>query len=120
MAYFALDRFARLSVHPARRKPERYGGDLSKPDDYDAPRRPLARRVVDVRVLGRISRPVAIALPRLWRGLGLASSDGSPSRHVPACRNRLGVLPVRDVFDVARRARKDVRAGRRGARGATG
>ena len=55
LAHHALDLAARLSLYPARRQPSRACCDLAQPDADDAARRPLARRAVDLRCLGRLS-----------------------------------------------------------------
>ena len=47
---------ARLSVHPAGRQPPRPAAHLYQPDADDAARRPVARRRLDLRRLGRVAR----------------------------------------------------------------
>ena len=47
---------ARLPVHPARRQPRARARDVPQPDAHDAARRPVARRRLDVRRLGRHPR----------------------------------------------------------------
>ncbi len=56
LAHDALALAARLPLHPARRQPEGAPPHLREPDGHDAPRRPVARGVVDVRDLGRDPR----------------------------------------------------------------
>ena len=56
LAHHALALAARLPLHPARRQSQGRGQDLSQPDDHDAARRVLARRVVHLPVLGRHPR----------------------------------------------------------------
>ena len=74
LAHDAVALAARLPLHPARRQPRRAAADLPQPDAHDAARRPLARRGLDVRGLGRHPRQAlsrralgARALPRLAR-----------------------------------------------------
>ena len=55
---------ARLPVHPARRQSARRGDDVPQPDADDAARRPVARRELDVRRVGR-----AFTAPG-WRSSG--------------------------------------------------
>ena len=80
---------ARLPLHPARRQPRPAACDLPQPDAHDAARRPLARRGVDLRGLGRAPRRA----PRAASRDPLACMDGacgSASRaggaHLPARR----------------------------------
>ena len=47
---------ARLPLHPARRQPRQPPLHLPQPDDHDGARRPLARRRLDLRPLGRVPR----------------------------------------------------------------
>ena len=47
---------ARLPLHPARRQPRRRAAHVPQPDAHHGPRRPLARRDLDVRRLGLGSR----------------------------------------------------------------
>ena len=54
LAHLALDLAARLPLHPARRQPEGAAAHLRQPDDRDAARRPLARRVAELRRWGAI------------------------------------------------------------------
>ena len=56
LAHDALALPARLPLHPARRQPQGQVQDLPQPVPDDAARRPLARRGVDVRALGRVPR----------------------------------------------------------------
>src|SRR5579862_5608727 len=55
LAHFALALAARLSLHPARRKPPRRADDLSQPDAHDAAGRIVARRQLEFCDLGRLS-----------------------------------------------------------------
>ena len=59
LAHDALALAARLRLHPPRREPEGRAADLPEPDGDDADRRPLARRRVVVRDLGRPPRRLA-------------------------------------------------------------
>src|SRR5581483_4755261 len=70
LAHDAVALAARLPLHPARRQPQGTAPDLPQPDADDAARRPLARRGVDVRDLGR--HPRARALDRATRRLAPA------------------------------------------------
>ena len=56
---------ARLPLHPSRRQPGIAAIDVPQHHDHDDPRRPLARRRLDLRRLGRLSRrrPVPRPLP---------------------------------------------------------
>ena len=56
LAHDALALAARLPLHLARRQPEGRPQDLPQPDADDAARRPVARRRLDVRDLGRHPR----------------------------------------------------------------
>ena len=72
LAHHALALAARLPLHPARRQPRRRRCmTLPQPDAHDDPRRPLARRGLDVRALGR--------LPRRRAGRGHAARPGAGS-----------------------------------------
>ena len=59
LAHDALALAARLPLHPARGQPRREP-DVPQPDADDAAGRPLARRLVDVRLLGRDPRSRAV------------------------------------------------------------
>ena len=75
LAHDALALAPRLPVHPARRQPERARPDVRQPDGDDAARRALARRLVDVRRLGRDPRDRARV-----RALRAATGPGSSRR----------------------------------------
>ena len=59
LAHQPLDLAPRLPLHPAGRQPRRHAADLPQPDADDGPRRPLARRRLDVRGLGHLPGPLA-------------------------------------------------------------
>ena len=71
---------ARLPVHPARRQPRRAARDLPEPDADDAHRRPLARRRLDVRRLGRDPRVGARRGALVARAAGLRRAPSTPLR----------------------------------------
>ena len=56
LAHQPVDLAARLPLHPARRQPQGPGAHLRQPDDRDAARRPVARRELELRHLGRHPR----------------------------------------------------------------
>ena len=56
LAHHAVALAARLPLHPARRQPRRPLADAAQPDAHDAARRPVARRGLDVRAVGRAAR----------------------------------------------------------------
>ena len=58
LAHHAVGVAARLPVHPARRQPPRPGAHVHGADGDDAARRPVARRKLDVRRVGRTARHV--------------------------------------------------------------
>ena len=63
---------AGLPLHLAGRQPRRHAADLPQPDAHDDPGRPLARRGLDLRALGRLPGPApgrrtALAEPWLER-----------------------------------------------------
>ncbi len=73
LAHDAVALAARLRLHPARRQPARSRDHVPQPAADDAHRRPLARRRLDLRRLGRPARPrprrraLAGAAPRVRR-----------------------------------------------------
>ncbi len=78
LAHLAFHVAARVPLHSARRQSPRRPADLREPHHHDAARRALARRLVDLRHLGRPARR------RCWRwrkGPGWRDSTrASPSR----------------------------------------
>ena len=72
---------ARLPLHPAGRQPQGNRAHLRQPDDGHGARRPLARRVVELRRLGRYPRRHAglRARPR-GRTASIAALPARPSR----------------------------------------
>ena len=102
LAHDALAMAARLPLHPARRQPEGARPDVREPDGDDAPRRPVARGVVDVRRLGRHprdgarARAVAARPGRRGReGAGRGAHLGAAARDVQRRLLRLDLLPLR-------------------------
>ena len=107
LAHDAVALAARLPLHPARRQPRRPVEDLPQPDAHDAARRPVARRGVDVRGVGRHPR----RRPRRRAAAGATAAPRSvcPSpptprapvravgRHVQHRVPGVGVLPVAHV-----------------------
>ena len=79
LAHDALALAPRLPLHPARRQPARSADDVSQPDADDADRRPLARRGVDLRRLGRSPRP-GPRLERWWHGAARAGDAPRSTR----------------------------------------
>ncbi len=77
LAHVAVDVAARLPVHPARRQPRHRGAHLRQPDADDAARRPLARRELDLRGLGRPARPLPC-------GRALARANAREYREIPS------------------------------------
>ena len=89
-------------VHPARRQPRIRVADAAEPVHHDGARRALARRRVDVRVLGHLSRRAArsrIAPRSDGTGSAAWSRDPPPrarrflGRHVPHHLLRLADFP---------------------------
>ena len=84
---------AQLPLHPPRRQPPRHRAHLPQPLGGLPPQRPVARRQLELRHLGRI--------PRFLSGIGTATGHQQaaqgvahhPHLHHPACR--LGHLPHR-------------------------
>ncbi len=64
LAHHAVVVAARLPLHSARRQPARRGAHVHRADDDDAARRPLARRELGVRRLGRIARALSLGRAR--------------------------------------------------------
>lgn len=60
LAHFAFLGFAGLSLHSARRQQEGNAPNVSQPNDHDAAGRTLARGELDVRGMGRVSRPMVV------------------------------------------------------------
>ena len=64
--HMTLSHFLRDYLYiPARRQPARAASALREPDDHDAARRPLARRGLDLRGLGRAAWRVSLRQSRL-------------------------------------------------------
>ena len=72
LAHHLVELAARLSLHSAGRQPARAGAHLHRADGDDAARRPVARRGLDLRRLGRPARP-------LPGGRALAAGRASPA-----------------------------------------
>ena len=72
VAHQPVEFFPRLRLHPARRQSRVAVADAAEPDDHDAAVRPLARRRLDFRPVGRISRPDVhrVRLPVAQRAAG--------------------------------------------------
>ena len=73
LAHHASTLPARLPLHPARRKPRAAAAPLRQSDGHDAAVRPVARRSVDLRGLGRLAR--ACSLRRTGFGYACSSSE---------------------------------------------
>ena len=69
-------------------------GDLSQSHDHDADRRAVARRELDVRGLGRVSRRPARRVSTIRQVVGSDATGHAASRHVPLGPWRLGAVPV--------------------------
>ncbi len=116
LAHLAVDLAARLPLHPARRQSRHGSAHLRQPDADDAARRPVARRELDLRGLGRPARALS-------GGRALAAGEdrrrGRPGVRVEPARARapdlcarqrhLGVLPRRGLRGCGARARRHVR-----------
>ena len=72
--------------------------DVPQPDDHDGPRRPLARRVVELRHLGRRSTAARSRSTRMWQRRARAKRASRPrrgaGRSVYSCDVPLRVLRV--------------------------
>ena len=99
---------ARLPLHPAGRQPQGPGAPLRQPDDHHAAGRPLARRRLDVRRLGRLARALPLSFPRLAR-LARTHRAGAPDAlsrwtmdwtgaDLPAGHAGLGLLPCGELL----------------------
>src|SRR5256886_11514313 len=104
---------SRLCVHPAGRQSRWPVEGVPQPDDHDVARRPVARRQLDVRRLGRLPRAPARAVSGGARVLGPSADVGSPHGDVRPRRGRLGLLPLRHVRDGRLAADPDVLVARR-------
>ena len=82
LAHDAVPLVARLPLHPARRQPEGHRADLREPDDHDAARRPVARRRLALRGLGRAARCLPRGRP-LEAGETRCRSARGATRHTP-------------------------------------
>ena len=76
LAHLAVLVAARLPVRSARRQPERPGPHLRQPDARDADWRPLARRRLELRRLGRAARRFARQRAAAWKDGALRPSAG--------------------------------------------
>ena len=76
MAYQPVELVTALPLYPARRQPTRPGADASQRPHHDAAGWTLARRGVDLRVVGRLSRDAD-------RGVSAAPHDRSPRVAIP-------------------------------------
>ncbi len=115
LAHQPVDLAARLSLHPARRQSPGRAPHVREPDDGDVARRPVARRQLELRAVGRHSR----------RHAGVRAGAGEEQRLPPtaaAAAGRdhllrrlpeLGVLPRQDAGRGDGDAEVAVRAGRR-------
>ncbi len=66
--------------------------------DHDAPRRSLARRQLDLRILGRLSRRIALSLQAVRQVLGSSAGRCSACRHVFSRSDWLGFLSFRQFL----------------------
>src|SRR5262249_9197901 len=102
---------ARLPLYPPRRGAGRSVEDVSESAHHDAARWSLARRLVDVRLLGVSARNRARRDARMAARARGSSAPGAVvvrprpwcSPHVPLRVPVLGVLPRRDLHEGARR-----------------
>src|SRR5262245_28585285 len=76
MAYLVVVMSARLSVHSDGRESERRVEDHSESDAHDVARRSVARRQLEFRDLGRISRLASGAVSNVWPPLECDHPDG--------------------------------------------
>ena len=102
LAHHAVGVAARLRLHPARRQPARRGAHLLRADGDDAARRPVARRELDVRGLGRPARTVPVGrthAARALRRLAAARPGAVRAGAADLCAGQrdLGVLPRRQL-----------------------
>ena len=85
LAHDALAVAARLPLHPAGRQPQGADTHLRQHDAHDGARRPLARRRLDVRVLGRAARRCTRpGAPPHRRAQGALRAPAAPARAVGA------------------------------------
>ena len=92
--------------------------DVPQPDDHDAAGRVVARRELDLRRLGRLSRRAARRLPPGGEPLlGSAPGPRAARGHVLPRRPGLGLLPRLELPDGREPARHDVLLDRRTAAG---
>ena len=100
LAHQPVDLAARLPLHPAGRQPPGPSAHLRQPDDRHAARRPVARRELELRAVGRDSRRHARASSArrakhsAYRRLPRAAAGRD---HVPRRLPLLGVLPRQDA-----------------------
>ena len=104
LAHLAVHVAARLPLHPARRQSRQRGPHLRQPDADDAARRPLARRQLDLRRLGRPARPLSfgralgpLADRRRGRPGGRLEPPRARAADVLPRQHHLGVLPLHDL-----------------------
>ena len=102
LAHHLVELAARLSLHSARREPSRPGADLCGIDGHDAAGRPVARRELDVRGVGRPSRHVPLgralaagAVQGLHAGASIAARPCAAD--LPPRQHHLGLLPREDL-----------------------
>ena len=89
---------------------------LPQPDADHADRRALARRRMDLRRVGRVSRIAAGTLPEGGPDLGRPADMGPPSFNVGGGGDRLGPVPIAQFRDGDHIAPHDVHSDRRGPR----
>ena len=117
LAHHAVALPARLPLHPARRQPARRRRAATSTCDHDAARRPVARRRLDLRGLGRAARRLSGGQPRSGR-------RAAPARPRPGAHDLLGRVAARSitflavvvawVFFRAELRRREPHAGRHG------
>ena len=88
VAHLTVELAARLPLRAARRQPARPTPDLPQPLHHDAPRRALARRVMDLRRVGGAARHCARDSPRARRVRATRSTTPTaPARRPPHPRD---------------------------------
>ena len=81
LAHDAVALAARLPLHPAGRQPQGADPHLREPDPHHGARRPLARRRLDLRVLGRAARRrTGGGAPPHRRAQGALRAPAAPAR----------------------------------------
>src|SRR5215471_16690371 len=101
---------ARIPLHPDRRQSARPSAHLREPDCYDAHRRTLARRIMELCNLGRPAwRDARIrAQPGPQRRLSQLTQASTNHPDVFDRDNRLGVLPRRNIKGLRPISRRNV------------